>query len=171
MSESTDWGKVEQDVIAHMTRGLEDESAVVTIASAVSEGRADTYPKGYTSIFTVSDGTVAARSGKSGGGYIQLDEDFKLTVIIYAQDGRSEEEARFGADGIHALAAKVKGAVNGYTPNYQIDSVGCLELRRDEPAKEYGGAGDDGSVNYKIRQVYLLKGILRSKVTGDAIAA
>lgn len=169
MSESTDWGKVEQDVIAHMARALEDESNIVEIGSTVSEGRADTVAKGYNSIFTVSDGTVAARSGKSGGGYIQLDEDFKLTVLIYAQDGRSEEQARFGVDGIHALAAKVKGAVNGYTPNYQIDSVGCLELRRDEPVKEY--ADDAGSVNYKIRQVYLLKGILRSKVTGDAIAA
>ena len=167
-SPATNWGQVEQDVVRHIRSEVEDDFARY-VKPALSEGRADEVGKGYNSIYTVSGGTVAARAGRGGGGHIDLNEDWRLFVLIYAQDGRVDDEARFGAKGIHAVAAMVKGALNGYTPNYQDGNTGFLELVRDEPVAEYHN--EAGTVGHKIRQTYILRTVLNTRVTGDSIAA
>lgn len=164
---ATNWGLVELDVIRRIREQISDDFAKY-VRSAVSEDACDEMAKGYTTIFTWSNGTRARRSGKSGSGYLQLDEDWMLTVLIYAQDGRVDDEARFGAKGLHAVSALVKGALNAYAPSDQTDNDGCLELLRDEPVSEY--RKEAGSYGYKVRHTYVLKTILKTLVTGAAAA-
>lgn len=165
--DATNWGLVELDLLREVRAQIDPDFAKY-VRSALSETRADEVAKGYNTIFTVSTGSRAARTGKGGGGYIQLGETWGLKCLIYAQDGRVDDEARFGAKGIHAVAALVKGVVNGYTPNDQVDNDGFLELVADEPVTEY--QNEAGTVGHKIRQVYALRSILNTHVVGAAAA-
>lgn len=163
MSASTDWGAVERDVIAWIRAGLTATDAR-TVKSMLSEKRADEFAKGLQSVFTHSHGTTARRTGKGGGGYLQLEEDWTLDVLIYAASGKVQDSDRWA---IQTLAAKVKGVVNGYTPSGQVDSVGFLELRRDAPVEDYQVEASSG---LKIRQTYVLIGMLNTQIKGAAAA-
>jgi hypothetical protein len=160
---ATDWGAVEQDVIVKLRAGL-TATETRTVKSMISEGRADEFPKGLNSVFTVSRGSTARESGRSVGGYLRQDEEWALEVYIYSASGKVQDVDRWA---ILTLSAKVKGILNGYTPSGQTDNTGCLHLRRDQQVQEFAAAASSG---LKIRQTYVLPTLLQSQITG-ALAA
>jgi hypothetical protein len=160
----TDWGAVERDSHAWLTSNLLPDD-IRQVQSAFSEEVADQAAKAFPSIFTVSLGCVAQRSNRSGGGYLKLDETFTLEVYLYGSTGKSDESGRWP---LQTLAAKVKGVLNGYVPQGQVDNDGFLELRRDEPVQQY--LTKAGTLGLKVRQTYTLANILISQVVGVAAA-
>lgn len=163
MPTPTNWGTVEQDLIATILAGITATDAR-TVKSMLSEKSADEFPKGLNSIFTVSKGTRASDSDRSGFGYLRQDELWTVNILIYSASGKVQDVDRLA---IQTLAAKIKGIINGYTPSGQVDNNGCLRLRVDAPAEDYSTEASSG---LKIRQTYVLPSVLQSAVTG-ALAA
>ena len=150
-------------MIVRILAGLTTSDTRV-VKSMISERRADEFPKGINSIFTVSKGTTATDTNKGGGGYLWQDETWTLDVLIYTASGRIQDADRRS---IQTLAAKVKSIVNGYAPNGQVDSLAFLHLRRDAPVEDFA---TQASMGLKIRQTYVLPGQLKAQVTGAAAA-
>ncbi len=159
----TDWGAVEQDVIARL-RAVLTPSQTRTVKSMISEKAADEFAKGLNSVFTHSLGTTTRRTGKGGNGRILLEEDWSLDILIYGASGKVQDSDRWS---ILTLAAQVKGIANGYSPSGQVDASGFLELTRDASVEDYSGKASSG---LKIRQSYVLRSTLWAQVLGAAAA-
>lgn len=158
----TDWGAVEQDVIAWIkTHILTDARAV---KSALSEDDADDFAKGVNSIFTISRGCDISETGEGGGGYITLDEVWTLDVVIYSASGKAQDVDRWA---IQTLSARVKGILTGYSPGGQVDNNGWLRITRDEPVVAFQRTASSG---LKVRQTYELASTLHARITGSAAA-
>jgi hypothetical protein len=154
---TTDWGAVEAEVIARLISQITTTDSR-TVKSALSEKKADEFSKGINSIFTVNRGSTARDSGRSGNGYLRQDEEWAIQILIYSASGKVQDVDRRA---IQTLAAKVKAAINGYTPPSQVDDNQCLRLRRDEPVEEYSTVA---SMGLKIRQTYVLPCLLNALV-------
>lgn len=158
-SSTTDWGAVQADVVAMLRAGLTTTEATA-VKSALSEQKADEFPKGLASVFVVSHGTRASDDDfGSGGGYFHANEEWDLDVLIYLASGKTGDIDRLA---IQTLAAKVKFLTAGYTPaTGQVDNNGFLRLRQDAPVEEYDR---DASAGLKIRQSYVLQSVLISQL-------
>lgn len=159
----TDWGVVEQDVIAWLRHQLLDADARA-VKSALSEDAADSFPKGLNSIFTCSRGTEVSDTGNGGGSYVELDEEWTLDVLIYSASGKTQDVDRWA---IQTLSAKVKGILNGYSPTGQVDNNGWLQVTRDAPVEAFSTLASAG---LKIRQTYVLRSHLMARIVGAAAA-
>ncbi len=158
MSQTTDFGRVEQEIILRLRDLMPD--TVRAVLSATSEQAADKATKAFPALVVVLLPITTRGIRTFGDGGFAVDALATWEVYQYASSGKQDGATRYGTEGIFAVNTAQRERLNGFYPSslgadpVQIDNCQPLIWQGCRPPEPYQGTGSLKMVStYTLEQL------------------
>lgn len=155
MSATTNWGDVEQSIVAHLSGII--PATLRGATAATSESAADKQPSAFPWATVVIGDTGIVDEAAIRAGHLAETVRKSWSIFVYTATGGTEATSRYGANGAFAVATTVRERLLGFTPAGQVNNVRHLVLRGESQPEPFGGTGAS-----KIRMDFSLDVLLQA---------